>query len=79
MIRTQISLDEPQMEALRALARKRKVSVASMLREAVDALLEHDSPDPRERARAVTGRFRAERSGTASIDHDAAVADAYAS
>lgn len=78
MIRTQISLDDEQMEALKALARQRGVSLASLLRHAVDALLAEPTPHDRQRARDVAGRFRSGRAGRTSEDHDAAIADALA-
>jgi Arc/MetJ-type ribon-helix-helix transcriptional regulator len=76
MIRTQISLDERQMEGLRELARRRKVSMAELVREAVDALLEKPTPDQWERASAVIGKFR---SGSPNIarDHDAYLDEIY--
>lgn len=40
MVRTQISLTEEQMAALRELADRRGESIASIIREAVDATLE---------------------------------------
>ncbi|MGH8991656.1 MAG: CopG family transcriptional regulator [Acidimicrobiia bacterium] len=77
MIRTQISLDDEQMEALRALARRRGVSLAALLRQAVDALLADPTPGRRQRARDVAGRFRSGHAGRTSEDHDDAVADAF--
>ena len=76
MIRTQISLDERQMEGLRALARQRNVSMAELVREAVDALLAAPSPDARERARSVVGRYRSGVPGNSfARDHDEALAE----
>lgn len=63
---------------MRALARRRNISLAAVLRQAVDAFLADDAaPDRRQRARAVAGRFRAARPGSVSEDHDAAAADAF--
>ena len=76
VIRTQISLDERQMEGLRDLARRRNVSMAELVREAVDALLEAPTPDQWERASAVIGKYR---SGDPNIarDHDAHLDEIY--
>jgi Arc/MetJ-type ribon-helix-helix transcriptional regulator len=76
MIRTQISLDVRQMDGLRELARRRNVSMAELVREAVDALLEKPTPDQWERASAVIGKFR---SGDPNIarDHDAHLDEIY--
>lgn len=79
MIRTQISLDDRQMEGLRELARRRNVSMAELVREAVDALLNTPTPDEWERASAVVGKYR---SGGPSNDvarnHDGYLAEIYA-
>lgn len=48
MIRTQISLTEAQMARLRDAARRRSVSIAAVVRDAVDEHLDRD-PDDRER------------------------------
>ena len=60
MVRTQISLTEEQMGRLRAQARRRRVPIATIVREAVDRVV---PPDPGQRQalfqRAVSaiGRF----------------------
>lgn len=77
MIRTQISLDDEQMDALKALARQRGVSLASLLRHAVDTLLADPGPGPRQRARDAAGRFRSGHAGRTSEDHDTAITDAF--
>ena len=78
VIRTQISLDERQMEALRELARQRKVSMAELVREAVDALLEKPTPDQWERASAVVGKYRSgEPDNDVARNHDEYLADIY--
>ena len=76
VIRTQISLDERQMKALRELARRRNVSMAELVREAVDALLETPTPDQWDRASSVIGKYR---SGVPNIarDHDAYLDEIY--
>ncbi|HDL86409.1 MAG TPA: ribbon-helix-helix protein, CopG family [Candidatus Acetothermia bacterium] len=64
MHRTQVQLDEEQMRALRAEAARSGVSVAALIREAVDVYLSR-SESVRTRALAVAGRF-------ASGQHDVA-------
>ena len=78
MIRTQISLDERQMEDLRELARRRNVSMAELVREAVDMLLAARAPDVRERARAVIGKYSSgEPDNDVARNHDEYLADIY--
>ncbi len=75
MIRTQISLSEEQMLQARAEAERRGISLAAVIRDALDRMLaEGDRAEVRERARAAVGGFR---SGTAhtSEDHDRALAE----
>jgi Ribbon-helix-helix protein, copG family len=80
MVRTQIQLTENQAERLRTLAAERGVSMAELIRKAVDALLAGnaavDVEESRRRALAVVGRFR---SGTkdGSRSHDKHLAKAY--
>jgi Ribbon-helix-helix protein, copG family len=67
MERTQISLTEDQMRRLRAEARRRRVPIAAVVREAVDRAVPAD-PDGREakwtRALQAAGRFH---SGTGDV------------
>lgn len=80
VIRTQISLDERQMEGLRELARRRNVSMAELVREAVDALLETPTADQWERARAVVGKYRSGvPNNRFAVDHDDALAEDFMS
>jgi predicted transcriptional regulator len=62
MYRTQIQLTEDQMQALKRLASTRNKSMAELIRQAVDALLEGsvaiDDDERRRRAIAAAGRFR---------------------
>ena len=78
MERTQISLTSSQASELRRLARKRKTSMAALIREAVDRAYGHDSSmDARwQEALAAVGGFR---SGRADISerHDEELADAF--
>jgi hypothetical protein len=74
MIRTQISLTEEQMLSARAVAKRRGISLAQLVRTALDDLLE-SAPEEAIRARAIqaVGGFRSGRSDT-SVDHDDALA-----
>jgi len=67
MIRTQISLTDEQMRRLRAEARRRRVPIAQVVREAVDRAIPLD-PGEREarfrRALSAVGRFD---SGTGDV------------
>ena len=61
MQRTQISLTRDQMQRLRRESTKRGVSMAHVIREAVDAYVpdrEHDRAAMIERALAASGRYR---------------------
>jgi predicted transcriptional regulator len=80
MIRTQIQLTEDQARVLKALAAKRKSSVAELIRQSVDNLIretsEVDMAERRQRAIAAAGRFH---SGQADISthHDDYLTEAY--
>ena len=78
MIRTQISLDERQMEGLRKLASERKVSLAELVREAVDDLLAKPTPTDWARAAAVVGKYSsAEPDNDVARNHDKYLAEIY--
>lgn len=73
MIRTQISLTEDQMRRLRREAHRRRVSLASVVREAIDQVVPDEDV---ERARRIetllaAGGSVASGSGRVAIDHDA--------
>ena len=82
MIRTQIQLSEQQAKALKKLAILRKVSVAELIRQAVDEQLRAVGPvDPEERKRraiAAGGRFNSGL-GDLAANHDQYLAEAYGS
>ena len=72
MIRTQISLTEDQMRRLRAEARRRRVPIAAVVREAVDGLVPDDPGDRQakfRRALAAAGRFHS-GTGDLATKHD---------
>ena len=80
MVRTQIQLSEAQAQALKEMADERDVSMAELIRQAVDRWLEAEhliSRDERKRrALAAAGRYH---SGLTDIaeDHDRYLAEAY--
>jgi len=79
MIRTQIQLTEQQAELLKATAARRGVSMAELIRQSIDHLLEGTGvPTPKElrqKAAAAAGRFRSAQ-GDVSTRHDDYLADA---
>ncbi len=79
MNRTQIQLTEDQIRALKKLAAEKGVSVAELVRQGVDLVLQASSGVSRterlRRAIAASGRFRSER-GDLSIRHDDYFAEA---
>ncbi len=72
MIRTQISLTEDQMRRLRAEARRRHVSIAALLRDAVDQVVPDEDADRALRHEVLLGAagLVASGTGTAARDHD---------
>lgn len=82
MIRTQIQLTERQMEALRQASEREKVSVAEIIRRALDEALAGSASFSREelkrRAAEVAGRFASGHSEV-SAEHDRHLEEAYRS
>jgi hypothetical protein len=79
MLRTQIQLEEEQMEWLRAKARTMGISVSQLIREGIKFYRTHQEHLPRDRKRKAleaAGRFS---SGTSdvSVRHDDYLAEAY--
>lgn len=78
MHRMQIQLTEEQATALRRLARRRGVSIAALVREAAQALIERGDVDAERRARAreVVGRYASGR-GDIAREHDRELEDLF--
>ncbi len=78
MVRTQIQLTEAQAERLRRLAAERRVSMAALIREAVDrSLVEDDRTARIERALAVVGKFSSSGPTDVAENHDHYLAEAF--
>ena len=80
MIRTQVQLTESQVQALRKMAVSRRVSIARLIRQAVDSMIESSpQPDPeerRKRALEIVGKFGSGQHDI-STKHDDYLPDAY--
>ncbi len=80
MVRTQIQLTEEQARALRRMAASRHLSVAELIRRAIDNMIKTTtSADPEERLRRaleIAGKFR---SGKRDISrkHDVYLSESY--
>ena len=84
MIRTQVQLTEKQMNALKALAHRRKVSVAELIRQGVEHVIatpeEISDEERRRRAIAIAGKFSDVDGATdVSVNHDKYLAEIYGS
>lgn len=79
MIRAQVQFTESEMRRLRLKASERNVSIASLVREAVERSLNEDDRGRRfELALAVMGRFHS-GSHDVSANHDRYLDEAFAS
>ena len=77
MIRTQISLTDEQMRRLRAEARRRRVPIAQVVREAVDRVVPVDPGEREARFRSalsVVGRYDS-GTGDLATRHDEIAGD----
>jgi hypothetical protein len=72
MIRTQISLTEEQMRRLRREARRRQVSIAAVVRDAVDQVVPDADDLRRSRIDTLLAAAGSTASGTGSVarEHD---------
>lgn len=80
MVRTQIQLTEEQARILKALARKRDVSMSELIRQSVDRLI-HAANEPTqaervERLLSAAGKYASNVSDL-SENHDRYLAEAY--
>lgn len=81
MVRTQVQLTEDEYRSLKELASKLNLSMAALIRKAVDDLLSSQGPgreEARRRALAVVGAFPLGRTDVAER-HDDYLAQAYES
>ncbi len=81
MIRTQIQLTETQASALKAMAKKHRVSMAELIRRGIDQYLRNEGPvvsdeERRRRALSVIGGFHSGLRDVAE-NHDHYLAEAY--
>ncbi len=76
MIRTQVSLTEDQMRRLRREARRRHVSLAAVIRDAVDRVVPDENARRQDRIDALLAAAGSAASGAGSVarDHDAVLA-----
>jgi hypothetical protein len=81
MVRTQVQLTRKQAEALRRRSTRENVSVAELVRRAIDAFTRTEPPSERQirdRAIRAAGRFASGVHDTSSR-HDEVLADAFRS
>ena len=80
MVRTQIQLTEEQSKKLKVAAARRGISMASLIRQGIDAFLsQHNEPSPEEiyqRAARAAGAHHSGTSDTAS-QHDDYLAEEF--
>ena len=80
MVRTQIQLTEEQAKAVKKIARTRHLSVAELIRQAVDNLIKAstviDVEERRKRAIDAAGRFRSGLRDL-STEHDKYLEEAF--
>jgi hypothetical protein len=80
MVRTQIQLTDEQARAIKKLASAKGVSVAEVVRRAVEGIIKAspkaDMEERQKRARDIVGKFRSGKRDV-SKRHDAYLADVY--
>ncbi len=78
MVRTQVQLTEGQARAVKRLAAERDVSMAEVVRDAVDSYVDRQGADARRRrAIRAIGGFQSGHTDV-SVRHDDHVVDAFA-
>ena len=83
MIRTQIQLEEKQYHTLKEMAAEYNVSMATLIRQSVELLIEKETKPSREelkqRALSIVGKYHdIEGAADVSINHDKYLAEIYA-
>jgi hypothetical protein len=81
MVRTQVQLTDQQAEVLRRRSKRENVSVAELVRQAIDVFTRTERPSDQElrkRAIGAAGRFASGVTDTSSR-HDDALAEAFES
>ena len=80
MVRTQIQLTEKQAKAVKKMASAQGVSVAELIRRAVDNIVNSsttaDTEERKRRALDIVGKFRSGKKDV-SKEHDVHLAEAY--
>jgi hypothetical protein len=80
MVRTQIQLTEKQIKALKKLSSSQHLSVAELIRRAIDNLLKPsgvmDADEQKQRALGIAGKFRSGKRNI-SREHDKHLAEIY--
>jgi hypothetical protein len=80
MVRTQVQLTERQAKALKKLALSRHLSIAELIRQAVDTMIRSnivvDAEERRKRALDAAGRFRSGLRDL-STEHDKYLEEAF--
>ena len=80
MVRTQIQITEEQAKAVKKIALARRLSVAELIRRAVDVMVKSnpvaDPEEKRRRAIEIVGKFHSGKHDIAK-KHDEYLADAY--
>ncbi len=80
MVRTQIQLTEEQAKAVKKIASAQGLSVAELIRRAVDNIVKSstiaDTEERKRRALEIVGRFRSGKRDV-SKEHDAYLVEAY--
>jgi hypothetical protein len=80
MVRTQVQLTEQQAKALKKLASSRHLSIAELIRQAVDTMIRSnivvDAEERRKRALDAAGRFRSGLRDL-STEHDKYLEEAF--